>query len=92
MIIANEFAVVDVALDTQGKGPRLRVEDKSTGQHIFLDPLELQALAWASHKDLAVFARPFFKERAAERLMGRVASDAALLEAESILRQFDEER
>ena len=37
MLIANEFAAVDVDLDTKGKGPRLRIEDKSTGVHVFLD-------------------------------------------------------
>ncbi len=91
MQITNEFASVRVELDTEAKGPRLRVEDLSTGMAIYLDPLELQALAWATHKDLTVFARPFFKERAMDRMMGRVASDEAVLEAETILRQLDDD-
>ncbi len=90
MIIENEFARVKVDLDTDGNGPRLRVEDTSTGIHIYLDPLELQSLAWATHKDLAVFARPFFKERALDRMQGQVISRSAINEAESILRQFDD--
>jgi len=91
MLIANEFAAVDVQLDTTGKGPRLRIEDKSTGVHVFLDPIELQALAWATHKDLAVFARPFFKERAYDRALGRVVSRMAVEEAESLLRRIEED-
>ncbi len=94
MRIVNEFAAVEVDLDNQGNGPRLRVEDLSSGVAIYLDPLELQSLAWATHKDLTTFARPFFKERAFDRRMGRVLSHAALEEAESILRdqEMDEQR
>ena len=91
MLIANEFASVDVDLDTNGKGPRLKIEDKSTGVHVFLDPIELQALAWATHKDLAVFARPFFKERAFDRALGRAVSQMAVKEAEQILRRLEED-
>lgn len=91
MLIANEFAAVNVELDTKGKSPRLKIEDKSTGVHVYLDALELQALAWATHKDLAVFARPFFKERAFNRALGRAVSQMAVEEAESILRRIEED-
>ncbi len=91
MRIANEFAAVQIDLDERGNGPRLRIEDLSTGVHIYLDPLELQSLAWATHRDMTTFARPFFKERAFDRKMGRALSDAALEEAEHILRDQDEE-
>lgn len=91
MLIANEFASVNVELDTRGKSPRLKIEDKSTGVHVYLDALELQALAWATHKDLAVFARPFFKERAFNRALGRAVSQMAVEEAESILRRIEED-
>ena len=87
MRIANEFAAVDIQVDNEGKGPRLRIEDLSTGVHIYLDPIELQALAWATHKDMAMFARPFFKERAFSRMMGRAASAAAIEEIQAMLRE-----
>jgi hypothetical protein len=89
MVLSNEFATVRVQLDTEANGPRLRVEDTSTGIAIYLDPLELQSLAWATHADLAVFARPFFKERAYERMLGRVVSTMAVEEAEELLRRLE---
>lgn len=90
MRIVNEYAAVEVELNTEGNGPRLMVKDLSTGKSVFLDPIELQALAWATHKDLAVFARPFFKERAMDQYMARVSRGEAVLEAENILRQMAE--
>ncbi len=91
MQISNEFAAVNVELDTKGKGPRLKIEDRSTGVHVFLDPIELQALAWATHKDLAVFARPFFKERAFDRALNRAVSQMAVSEAEALLRRIQDD-
>lgn len=90
MRISNEYASVEVELNTEGNGPRLKVTDLSTSKFVYLDPLELQALAWATHKDLALFARPFFKERAMDNYMARVSRGEAVLEAESILRQMTE--
>jgi hypothetical protein len=46
MELASEFAAVALTLDTAGNGPRLRVEDLRTGHVGFLDPLELETLAW----------------------------------------------
>lgn len=83
MRLANEYASVDIELDETGNGPRLRIEDRSTGVHVCLDPLKLQSLAWATHKDLTVLARPLFRERALERALrkdsGRVIEDASSL-------------
>ena len=45
LLLRNEFASVTVEVDHSGNGPRLRVEDRSTGVCIFLDPIELQSLA-----------------------------------------------
>lgn len=84
-LLKNEYASVRVTVDTAGNGARLKVEDLSTGSHIYLDPLELQSLAWATHKDLTALARPQFKERAADRLAGRANPDAALDEAAAIV-------
>jgi hypothetical protein len=86
-LIKNEYASVKVTVDTEGKGTRLKVEDLSSGTVIYLDPLELQALAWATREDLSAFTRPYFKERALERKMGIVRPDAGLDEAESIVRE-----
>ena len=88
-LVKNEYASVKVTVDNEGKGTRLKVEDLSTGSHIYLDPLELQALAWATHKDLQAFARPYFKERAGERLAGIIRPDSALDEAEAIVDDKD---
>jgi hypothetical protein len=88
--IANEFAAVRVQVDRRGHGPRLKIEDPSSGVAIYLDALELQALAWASHRDLAAFAAPEFRERAFDRLLGQLVSTMAVDEAESILRHLEE--
>jgi hypothetical protein len=85
-LLKNEYASVKVTVDTEGKGTRLKVEDLSSGTHIYLDPIELQALAWATKEDLSVFTRPYFKERALERKMGIAPADSAIDEAESIAR------
>lgn len=61
-ILSNEFAVVHLILDHQANGTRLVVFDPSSGRHIALDPLELQALAWSRHEQLAALLAPSFKE------------------------------
>ena len=63
MILANEFATVEVVLDETGNGPRLRILDPASGASIALDPLELQSLAWARHEDLLDLLRPSLRER-----------------------------
>jgi hypothetical protein len=44
--LTSEFAAVAVSIDHGGNGPRLRIEDLKTGHVGFLDPLELETLAW----------------------------------------------
>ena len=90
MRLENEYAAVEVEVDNQANGPRLKIVDMSTSKTIYLDPLELQSLAWATHKDMFIFARPFFKERAQDTYMAKVARGEAVLEAESVLRQMAE--
>ena len=68
MRIENEFAAVEVELDTRGNDARLKVEDCATGMTVYLDPLELQGLAWARHDDLAAFTNPIFREDAVDRM------------------------
>ena len=61
--LINEFAAVEVARDDQGNGPRLMIRDLQTGQEIFLDPLELAALAWTRHEELLPLLDPGRLER-----------------------------
>jgi hypothetical protein len=58
MELSSEFASVDVTLDEAGNGPRLRVEDLRTGHDGFLDPLELETLAWLPEGALHRFLDP----------------------------------
>jgi hypothetical protein len=44
VIIRNEFAVVDVSVDTSARGPRLRIADLESGVVAFYDPLEVASL------------------------------------------------
>lgn len=56
--LASEFAAVEVARDDRGNGPRLMIRDTQSGRCVFLDPLELAALAWTRHEDLMPFLDP----------------------------------
>jgi hypothetical protein len=58
MELASEFAAVAVTVDDAGNGPRLRVEDLRTGHVGFLDPLELETLAWLPDGALHKFLDP----------------------------------
>ena len=44
--LSSEFASVAISVDHDANGPRLRIEDLKTGQVGYLDPLELETLAW----------------------------------------------
>jgi hypothetical protein len=56
--LTSEFAVVEVERDDRGNGPRLMIRDARSGKCIYLDPLELWALAWAYHEDLLPLIDP----------------------------------
>ncbi len=58
MDLRNEYAHVHVELDNSGNGPRLLIRDERRGREIYLDPLELQTLAWCAHEDLKPFLDP----------------------------------
>src|SRR5262249_7236087 len=45
-ILESEFASVRVRVDRDANGPRLLIEDLRTGHVGYLDPLELETLAW----------------------------------------------
>lgn len=52
--IANEFAVVTVAVVQSPRGTVLEIRSAASGRSIRLDALELEALAGATHRDLDV--------------------------------------
>ncbi|MFZ7942834.1 MULTISPECIES: hypothetical protein [Bacillaceae] len=52
LILKNEFAHVAVKVDLSSNGVRLMIKDIRTQRVIYLDPLELESLAWCEHKDL----------------------------------------
>jgi len=56
--LTSEFAAVEVDRDDSGNGPRLMIRDLRSGQRVFLDPLELAALAWTRHEELTPFLDP----------------------------------
>lgn len=58
MILASEFALVEIELDESGNGPRLRIRDMKSGQVGYLDPLELEYLAYATKEELAPLLDP----------------------------------
>ena len=58
MRLVSEFAAVEIERDDLGNGPRLRIRDLRTGRSMSLDPLELLALAWARHEELAPLLDP----------------------------------
>lgn len=50
--VVSEFAAVELRVDHEGNGPRLRIEDLKTGHVGFLDALELETLAWLPERAL----------------------------------------
>jgi hypothetical protein len=61
--LVSEFAAVEVGRDDRGNGPRLMIRDTQSGNCVFLDPLELAALATTRHEDLLPFLDPARFER-----------------------------
>lgn len=57
-IVDSEFAQVAVSIDHAGNGPRLRLEDLTSGRVRYLDALTLEALAWASDEALRTLLDP----------------------------------
>jgi hypothetical protein len=61
--LVSEFAAVEVGRDDRGNGPRLMIRDTQSGNRVFLDPLELAALATTRHEDLLSLLDPARFER-----------------------------
>jgi hypothetical protein len=64
-VITSEFASVRVSVDTTANGPRLLVEDLESGEHVYLDPLELSSFCHADDEDRLAWLRvgPYQDER-----------------------------
>lgn len=58
MIIRNEFAAVEVELDNEGNGDRLRVEDLDSGRVVYLDALQLENIVWMPDDELSALMDP----------------------------------
>ena len=56
--LQNEFAAVEVELDTRANSPRLKITDLRSGTVGYLDPLELERLSAARHVDLTWIVSP----------------------------------
>jgi hypothetical protein len=61
-VIRNEFAMVQVDQDDSAKGTRLMIQDVQTGDCIYLDSLELEALTRLRHKDFAPLVDPSLED------------------------------
>ena len=48
-IFRNEFTMVEVKRDETANGVRLFIRDMASGNSIYLDPLELEALTRVAH-------------------------------------------
>ncbi|MEH7111724.1 hypothetical protein V7124_04990 [Neobacillus niacini] len=57
-VLKNEFAHVSVQIDRSANGDRLLLKDIRTGKVSYFDPLELESLLWATHKDLTILLDP----------------------------------
>lgn len=58
MELTSEFARVLVEQRDSRYGPRLLVKDLVGGREVYLDPLELETLAWIRPGDLDYLADP----------------------------------
>jgi hypothetical protein len=63
-IFQNEFAMVEVRRDEAANGVRLLIRDLATGNHIYLDPLELEALTRLDHRFFIPLVAPATREQA----------------------------
>jgi len=59
-VLESEFASVSIRVDRDANGPRLRVTDLTTGHVGYLDPLELETLAWLPESEMQKLLDPSF--------------------------------
>ena len=82
-----EYATVRVEIDSNARGPRLRITDMSTGVCSFLDPLELESIAWVRHKDLEKIVEPSYRESVIDSLVEQAAEEHLVTGVETMLRE-----
>lgn len=58
MELRSEFGHVRVSREDTANGPRLMIFDVKSGKVGFLDPLELEQLAWTTHSELTPLLDP----------------------------------
>jgi hypothetical protein len=56
--LRNEFTMIELERDETANGPRLRIHVTTTGEDIYLDPLELEAIVRMSHEEIAWYLDP----------------------------------
>jgi hypothetical protein len=61
-IFRNEFAMVEVRRNEDANSVRLLIRDVATGNEIYLDPLELEALTRLTHDEFAPLVDPSHRE------------------------------
>jgi hypothetical protein len=64
-IFQNEFAMVEVRRDESVNGEHLLIRDLATGHHIYLNPLELEALTRLDHSFFIPLVAPATREETA---------------------------
>ncbi len=62
-VVQSEFAMVEIALDESANGARLHIRDLGSGDEIYLDPLELEALTRLGHEFFVPLVAPATRER-----------------------------
>lgn len=58
MTVRNEFAAVEIELDSEGNGDRLRVEDLDSSRVVYLDALQLENIVWMPDDELSALMDP----------------------------------
>lgn len=51
-VLRSEFSIIEVSRDDDANGARLRIYAPETGDFVYLDPLELEALTRMTHREL----------------------------------------
>lgn len=58
VVVGNEFASVEISVDTSGRVPRAVLRDVRSGQARYIDPLVLEALVFMSDAEMQHLADP----------------------------------
>lgn len=57
-LVRNEFACIEVSLDTRGNSPLLCLRNTNSGEVRLLDPVQLEAILWLSDELLTKLCDP----------------------------------